>query len=164
MALCQRELSASRPGRLSVGICSFCVSQWMADWGSPRNGLNNHFAIDKKISCTSRRRITWFLDLVEGLVVVRETGVNVQGTGFGGRQRRTSKQSVSEFINIRYLDPLQFDSKPHIHNSIKNLQYILSFTTDIVVDRGSTVVKASCYKFGGRWFDCRWCHWKFSLT
>ena len=30
-------------------------------------------------------------------------------------------------------------------------------------DRGSTVVKVLCYKSEGRWFDSRWCHWKFSL-
>ena len=28
----------------------------------------------------------------------------------------------------------------------------------------STVVKALCYKSDGRWFDSRWCQWKFSLT
>ena len=32
------------------------------------------------------------------------------------------------------------------------------------VDRGSTVVKALCYKSEGRCFDPRWCHWNFSLT
>ena len=31
-------------------------------------------------------------------------------------------------------------------------------------DRGGTVVKVLCYKSEGRWFDCRWCHWNFSLT
>jgi hypothetical protein len=31
-------------------------------------------------------------------------------------------------------------------------------------DRGSTVVKVLCYKSEVRWFDPRWCHWKFSLT
>jgi len=31
-------------------------------------------------------------------------------------------------------------------------------------DRGSTVVKALCYKLEGRWFDPIWCHWNFSLT
>jgi len=31
-------------------------------------------------------------------------------------------------------------------------------------ERGSTVVKALCYKSEGRWFDSRWCHWNFSLT
>jgi hypothetical protein len=31
-------------------------------------------------------------------------------------------------------------------------------------DRGSTVVKVLCDKPEGRWFDPRWCHWKFSLT
>jgi len=31
-------------------------------------------------------------------------------------------------------------------------------------NRGSTVVKALCYKSEGRWFDSRWCHWNFSLT
>jgi len=28
-------------------------------------------------------------------------------------------------------------------------------------DRGSTVVKALCYKSEGRWFDLSWCHWNF---
>ena len=32
----------------------------------------------------------------------------------------------------------------------------------LVGDCGSTVVKALCYKSVGRWFDPRWCHWKFS--
>jgi hypothetical protein len=31
-------------------------------------------------------------------------------------------------------------------------------------DRGSTVVKVLRYKSEGRFFDSRWCHWKFSLT
>ena len=31
-------------------------------------------------------------------------------------------------------------------------------------DRGSTVVKALCYKSEGRWLDPSWCHWNFSLT
>jgi len=31
-------------------------------------------------------------------------------------------------------------------------------------DRGSTVVKALCFKSEGRCFDSRWCHWNFSLT
>ena len=30
--------------------------------------------------------------------------------------------------------------------------------------RCGTVVKVLCYKFEGRWFDSRWCHWNFSLT
>jgi len=33
-----------------------------------------------------------------------------------------------------------------------------------VEDRGSTVVKALCYKSEARWFDSRWCHWNFSMT
>ena len=37
-------------------------------------------------------------------------------------------------------------------------------TSREVGDRGSTVVKALCYKSEGRWFDPRWCYWKFSLT
>jgi len=31
-------------------------------------------------------------------------------------------------------------------------------------DRGSTVVKALCYKSEGRCFDSRWCHWNFLLS
>jgi len=27
-----------------------------------------------------------------------------------------------------------------------------------------SAVKVLCYKSEGRWFDSRWCHWKFSLT
>jgi len=30
-------------------------------------------------------------------------------------------------------------------------------------DRGSTLVKALCYKSEGRFFDSRWCQWNFSL-
>ena len=26
------------------------------------------------------------------------------------------------------------------------------------------MVKVLCYKWEGRWFDSRWCHWNFSLT
>jgi hypothetical protein len=33
-----------------------------------------------------------------------------------------------------------------------------------IEDRGGTVVKVLCYKSEGRWFDCRWCQWNFSLT
>ena len=41
------------------------------------------------------------------------------------------------------------------------------YQTDTAVrlgDRGSTVVKALCYKSEGRWFSSRWCHWNFSLA
>ena len=31
-------------------------------------------------------------------------------------------------------------------------------------DHSSTVVKVLCYKSEGRWLDCRWYHWNFSLT
>jgi len=31
-------------------------------------------------------------------------------------------------------------------------------------DRGSTVVKALCYKSEGRRLDSKLCHWNFSLT
>ena len=31
-------------------------------------------------------------------------------------------------------------------------------------DRGGSVVKVLCYQSEERWFDCRWCHWNFSLT
>ena len=30
--------------------------------------------------------------------------------------------------------------------------------------RGVIVFKALRYKPAGRWFDCRWCHWNFSVT
>jgi hypothetical protein len=30
--------------------------------------------------------------------------------------------------------------------------------------RGGAVVKVLRYKWEGRWFDSRWCHWNFSLT
>ena len=36
--------------------------------------------------------------------------------------------------------------------------------SNIMGDRGGTVVKVLCYKSEGRWFDSRWCHWNFSLT
>jgi hypothetical protein len=36
--------------------------------------------------------------------------------------------------------------------------------THIYGGRGSSVVKALCYKSGGRWYDARWCHWNFSVT
>ena len=32
---------------------------------------------------------------------------------------------------------------------------------DMHADRGSTVVKALCYKSEGRCFHSRWCHWNF---
>ena len=34
----------------------------------------------------------------------------------------------------------------------------------LVGGMGVTVVKVLCYKSEGRWFDPKWCHWKFSLT
>jgi len=42
----------------------------------------------------------------------------------------------------------------------------LDFNTPLrtVGDRGSTVVKALCYKSEGCWFNSRWCPWNFSLT
>ena len=40
----------------------------------------------------------------------------------------------------------------------------LHFYTIHSGDRGSTVVKALCYKVEGRWFDPSWCHLNFSLT
>jgi hypothetical protein len=29
--------------------------------------------------------------------------------------------------------------------------------------RGGTLVKVVCYKSEGRWFDSRWCNWKFFI-
>ena len=43
-------------------------------------------------------------------------------------------------------------------------RYRYFICTISVGDRGGTVVKALCYKSEGRWFNPRWCHWKFSLT
>ena len=39
--------------------------------------------------------------------------------------------------------------------------HIFSEPTVSLGDRGSTVVKALCYKSEGRWFDPSWCHWIF---
>ena len=36
--------------------------------------------------------------------------------------------------------------------------------THIYGGRGSSLVKALCYKSGGRWYDARLCHWNFSVT
>jgi len=38
---------------------------------------------------------------------------------------------------------------------------VLRTLTEALGDRGSTMVKALCYKSEGRWFDSRWCHWIF---
>ena len=40
----------------------------------------------------------------------------------------------------------------------------LSYIVYYDEDRGSTVVKVTCYKSEDRWFDPSWCQWNFSLT
>ena len=37
----------------------------------------------------------------------------------------------------------------------------LFILVECIGDRGSTVVKALCYKSEGRWFDPSWCQWIF---
>ena len=44
-----------------------------------------------------------------------------------------------------------------------NAIFLICDITLLVGDRGSTVVKALCYKSEGSWFDSKWCHWYFSL-
>jgi hypothetical protein len=46
----------------------------------------------------------------------------------------------------------------------KDLSAPLYVIKKLKKDRGSTVVKVQRYKAEGRWFDPRWCHWKFSLA
>jgi len=40
----------------------------------------------------------------------------------------------------------------------------LTYDTQTIGDRGSTVVKVLCYKSEGRYIDSRWCHLNVSLT
>ena len=51
-------------------------------------------------------------------------------------------------------------------NTLTNIFYIYRFRKNIEMEggRGGTVVKVLRYKWEGRWFDSRWCHWNFSLT
>jgi len=44
------------------------------------------------------------------------------------------------------------------------ISLIIETYVHISGDRGSTVVKALCYKSEDRWFDPSWCEWNFSLT
>jgi len=53
---------------------------------------------------------------------------------------------------------LEADSLLYVLHSLNNTSNF------IYGDRGGSVVKVLCYKSEGRWFDSRWCHWKFSLT
>ena len=43
------------------------------------------------------------------------------------------------------------------------LMWLICPTPSVIGDRGGTVVKVLCYKWKGRCFDPRWCHWNFSL-
>ena len=45
---------------------------------------------------------------------------------------------------------------------VSHFQFLLVISK--IGDRGSTEVKALRYKSEGRWFESRWCQWKFSLT
>jgi len=49
---------------------------------------------------------------------------------------------------------------PSVHNY--SLIYLQNYC--YLGDRGSTMVKALCYKSEGHWFDPSWCHWNFLLT
>jgi hypothetical protein len=42
-------------------------------------------------------------------------------------------------------------------------KFIIIIIIIIIGDRGGTVVNVLCYKWEGRWFDSRWCHWNFSF-
>jgi len=42
--------------------------------------------------------------------------------------------------------------------------YMYIYIYIYIWNRGSTVVKALCYKSESHWFDSRWCHWNISLT
>jgi len=52
------------------------------------------------------------------------------------------------------------NAEPSLNNTMQNIWKLW----ELIRDRGSTVVKALCYKSEGRWFDFRWCQWNFSLT
>ena len=41
--------------------------------------------------------------------------------------------------------------------------YVYIYVYIYMGDRGSTVFKVLCYKWEGRWFDSRWCHWNSSF-
>ena len=63
---------------------------------------------------------------------------------------------------------LKFNGETSLFTSSSFALFFLSFLSLSYLfslgDRGGTVVKVLCYKSEGRWFDSRWCHWKFSLT
>ena len=45
-----------------------------------------------------------------------------------------------------------------------NVHFLIEmYQIHYVGDRVSTVVEVLCYKPEGRWFDSRWCHWKFLI-
>ena len=45
-----------------------------------------------------------------------------------------------------------------------NVLKCIVLRTNLLGDRGGSVVKELRYKSEGRCFDSRWCHWNFSLT
>ena len=76
--------------------------------------------------------------------------------------------SISDVGIQLHLSPTDFNlhifSTPHMYYVIMNLQYILSFTTDRVVDCGSTVFKALCYEIGRSLVRFQLVSVDFSLT
>jgi len=69
---------------------------------------------------------------------------------------------VSADRNTCHFSPCLQQNGQHI---LRHILLILTlFIITIIGNRGSTVVKVLYYKFEGRGFDSRWCHWNFSLT
>ena len=50
-----------------------------------------------------------------------------------------------------------------LHYVYLTMACFMFFQMYIKSDCSGTVVKALRYKSEGRWFDCRYCHWNFSL-
>ena len=58
------------------------------------------------------------------------------------------------------IDEVQSSETVIITNYLELVVFIFSQAC-LLRDRGSTVVKALCYKLVGRWFDPSWCQWIF---
>jgi len=69
---------------------------------------------------------------------------------------RSGDSSFPEFLGVK--TGILPQTRP------RTLHIILIPVHSLIGDRGSTVVKALCYKSEGRWFDSRWCQWNVSLT
>jgi len=78
------------------------------------------------------------------------------------RRRNTQKKELLYFRIVHRYASSSTISKLYIQFYAYSLFIVIY--TQLLGDRGSSVVQVLCYKSEGRWFDSSWCHWNFSLT